>query len=745
MDRKKFLATISAATAALTSVPFLKLYGEDTNSIIERIRINRARLAKRSGNISIHDIQLPDRQISLFEKCEIRFQLEATYENPYDPDDILVNGYTRMPSGKKARIPAFYYEPCEAIEGLSQMTMGVQYYRTGNGEWRLRFSSGETGTHTFILEAREKNGRSVSSDSIQIEITDSSRLGYVQISQNNPMYFENSRDNSLFWGVGTNVAWTRSRSYEYYFGKAKGEMNATRVWLCHWAWLEWTPFIDRPMTNWTDYGGVVYYNQMIADTLDRVFSLAEAQNLRIMLVTEDNNEHFEDNTAGGWAGNPYNKIFGGPCNTPGEVFSLAEARNIYRKRLRYILARWGYSDCLWAINSWNDMSNPDEIRVNWIKEMRDYVHSAVDGWRPIIYGSNFGYNSTEVTDYAQSGVELISTKPNVTQEGYHSQSDEWFKHTVLEQTWMGLTRGLGAWMVWPHEQVDRTKSWSVFRPTMEFAATQKLNQAGWMRATVNVSMIRVDKANNDSDDELMEFVSLEAYGDIPEWGSRSSVNVFEVDLDSVGGQWLEGFSRTLYGKNHEKWRNPPTFIAHLPSPGFITVDFFEIGSGTSKIEIKVNGEQAVSHTFTGGRRYLNDEEGKVTVELPAGKVEIFLDITNGDWARIRTIYISWIMQIPTKLVKIDGQAHAEGGFLYLQNKTLNRIYLEVLKKNPVHLFDLQLNIKKLTQGKYHVKQIDPETGDVIRDEMVKAVNNALPITVPDIEKHTVLAFEKLNF
>ncbi|MGM0376835.1 MAG: cellulase family glycosylhydrolase [Bacteroidota bacterium] len=745
MKRKEFLATIGAASAGLTSIPYFHLYADDTDSILERIRINRSRLAKQSDIMSIHDIQLPDQKIGQFEKCEIRFQLEATYDNPYDPDDILADGHIRMPSGKEARIPAFYFEPCQPVEGLSQMTMGVQYNRTGNGEWRMRFSGGETGTHTLILEAKEKSGRTVSSDYVQFEITSSSRPGYVQISQNNPLYFENSRDNSLFWGVGTNVAWTRSRSYEYYFGKAKGKMNATRVWLCHWAWLEWTPFNDEPMTNWADYGGVAYYNQMIADTLDRVFSLAEAQNLRIMLVTEDNNEHFDDNSAGGWAGNPYNKIFGGPCNEPHEVFSLTAARSLYRKRLRYILARWGYSDCLWVINSWNDMSNPDAVRVNWIKEMRDYVHSVVDEWRPIVYGSNFRYEATEVTDYAQAGKELVPTKPNVRQEGYHSKSDDWFKHSVLEQTWLGLTRGLAAWMVWPHKQIDRTNSWDVFSPTMKFAATQELNKAGWQPATASVCNVRIDKMNNNSNDELMEFVSLEAYGDVPEWGKRSPINIFEIDLDSVGGQWLEGFSRTLYGKNLEKWRNPPTFVTNLPAAGFITVDFFEIGSGSSQIEIIVNGERAASHTFTDGRRYLNDDEGKITAELPAGEVEIFIDITSGDWARMRAIYISWSMQNPTRLLKTGGQAHAEGGFLYLQNKTFNRIYLEVFKKNPVQLYDLQLSVDKLTQGMYLVKQINPETGKVIRDEKVKAINTTLPVTVPTLEKHTVLAFGKLDF
>ncbi|MGM0376834.1 MAG: T9SS type A sorting domain-containing protein [Bacteroidota bacterium] len=697
--------------------------------------------------MTIRDIQTPANTVGQFEKWELLFQLDATYDNPYDPDDIRVDGHIRMPSGKEVQIPAFYYEPYQSINGRAQMMMGVRYNRTGSGEWRLRFSSPETGNHSLVVTAREKSGRAVSSETIHFEIAGSSRSGFVQVSQENPLYFENSGDKSLFWGVGTNVAWTRSQdpgnppSYEYYFGKAKGNMNATRVWLCHWAWLEWTPYNDQPGTNWADYSGAGYYNQMIAETVDRIFFLAEAQNLRIMLVTEDNNEHFDDNSAGGWAGNPYNKIFGGPCDTPNEIFSLTEARNLYRKRLRYILARWGYSDCLWVINSWNDKSNPDETAISWIKEMRDYVHNVVDGWRPIVYGSNFRYEATEVTDYAQAGANLVPTKPNVRQEGYHSKSDDWFKHSVLEQTWLGLTRGLAAWMVWPHVQVDRTNSWNVFRPAMEFAATQKLNSEGWQMAKATVRKVRIEGIDEDNYESLMEFVTLQAYGDVPEWGIRSPNNIFEVDLNAVGGQWLEGFSRTLYATNRPEWRNPPTFVANLPSPGIITVEFFEIGSGTNQVVIMVNGQQAASHTFLDGRRYLSEAEGRISAELPAGEVEIFVDITSGDWARMRTVYISWQMQSPTQLVRIEGQTHAGGGFLYLNNKTYDRNYQEVLGMNPATLHDLQLDVEGLEQGIYRMRQIIPETGEIVRNELVNSTKSGVPLTMEVLNQSGILAFD----
>jgi hypothetical protein len=743
MNRKLFLTTIGAASAGLAGMPSLIVHGMNDDSVLKRIEMNRNRFKREAEIMSIYEIEIPDKRIGQFEKWELRFQLDASYENPYDPDDICVEGHFTMPSGKKVVVPAFFYVPCEPKNGLSQMTMGVEYIRKGKEEWRLRFGGHETGYHTLVLEAKEKNGRKVNSDKIGFEIVESKRPGYVKVSKTNPLYFENSKDKSLFWGVGTNIAWTRNGSYEYYFEKAKGNMNATRVWLCHWAWLEWTPYMNQPLTNWSDYSGAGYYNQMIADTLDRIFNLAEAQNLRIMLVTDNNDEHFNNNnnSAGEWPGNPYNRVNGGPCTTPGDVFTIPEAKEYYRKRLRYIVARWGYSDCLWAINSWNDYSNPDQAKVDWISEMRNHVHNLVDGWRPLIYGSNFRYDATKVTDYAQAGVELVPDKPNVTQEGYHSQSDDWFKNSVLEQTWRGLARGQAAWMVWPHVQVDRTDSWEVFRPAMNFASTQNLNNKGWSAAKFRVRDVRIDYEKNH---ELLEFVSLNAYGDIPEWGMRSTKNRFEVDLNAAGGQWLEGFSRTLYGTNQKAWRNPPRFVVNLPAAGNVIVDFSEIGSGSHNVIIKVNERLVNSHTFKGGRRYLSDNEARITAELPAGPVEIVIDTLGSDWVRLRSVYISWQMQKPTQMIEIQGRTHSHGGFLYIQNKTYNRNYQEVLRRNPVSLHELSLDVENLMPGQYWMKILHPETGATVRSEMVYTNENVLPLNLTELQQASVLSFEMIE-
>ncbi|MCZ0212168.1 hypothetical protein OZK63_43170, partial [Streptomyces sp. UMAF16] len=50
-----------------------------------------------------------------------------------------------------------------------------------------------------------------------------------------------------------------------------------------------------------------------------------------------------------WNNNPYNIANGGPCNNTWDFFSNSTAKNLFKNRMRYIIARYGYSN---TIMSW---------------------------------------------------------------------------------------------------------------------------------------------------------------------------------------------------------------------------------------------------------------------------------------------------------------------------------------------------------------------------------------------------------
>jgi hypothetical protein len=518
----------------------------------------REELRSVSDEVRIREVHFPAQPVRQFHELEVTFQLDATYRNPFDPQDIDVQGRFLFPDGTEVSVPAFYFIAYEPASGLTQLQGGIPFKPAGERRWKLRFAPPAAGEFRLHLTAREATGRTTRSDTYSFTAAPAGGPGFVRVSPSNPMYFEDSADSSLFFGAGANVAWTRAGDpgtpaacYEYYFGRAEGLMSSTRVWMCHWAWLEWTPQVDEPGTSWEGYAGAGYYNQMVAAEFDRMFELAERDGLRVMLVTDDNNEHYGNGGAEEWFGNPYNRISGGPCAEPSEVFTSREARRLYRNRLRYIIARWGYSTSLWAINSWNDESEASPEVRDWLAEMHDYVHDLVRGYRPIIYGSNLLAN--DIMDYAQAGPgDLNPAKPNVVQECEFTEDREWFVAALRQAIWRALSRGMASVMVWPHTLVDALDAWDVFAPPLKFVAGIPLNRGQWTPVTARVTSARAATGGR-----LSGVTTVTPAGDVPEWGARATGNSFTISLDA-GSQAIKGLGSTLYGngEGRARWRNP---------------------------------------------------------------------------------------------------------------------------------------------------------------------------------------------
>jgi hypothetical protein len=436
--------------------------------VVARIQRLREELRADSKDFRIRDVEFPAGPARRCRRLEVGFQLDATYSNPYDPRDTDVEARFTLPDGAELSVPAFFAIAYEPASGVTQLQGGIAFKPAGERGWRVRFAPPAVGQYSFHLTARNAAGETARSETHSFTVAPAGGPGFVQISAENPVYSEDSADGDLLLGTGASVAWTRAGDrgkptacHEYYFGRARGLMSATRVWMCHWAWLEWTPQLDQPRTSWAGYAGAGYYNQMMAAELDRVFELGEQNGLRIMLVTDDNNEHFGSGGVEEWYDNPYNAVNGGPCERPSEVFTAEEARRLYRNRLRYIVARWGYSTWLWAINSWNDEGEPTPEVRRWLIEMRDYVHDLVRGYRPIVYGSNL--RADDIMDCVQAGPgDLDLSKPNVAQELEFPRDRAWFAQVVRQTIWRDLARGSACDMVWPHTEVDELSAWDIF-------------------------------------------------------------------------------------------------------------------------------------------------------------------------------------------------------------------------------------------------------------------------------------------
>jgi hypothetical protein len=705
----------------------------------------RAGLARQSDHAAIQAVSFPHGPIGTYEKLEVAFDVDATYTNPFDPQQIAVDGLLRLPNGKEVTVPAFYMTPYAPTNGVTQMEAYANYKPAGEPGWRLRFAPPLPGEYSFRIRAVDVLGRRAEAGPFTFSAVRSARPGFVRVARDNPRYFENSADGSLFFGTGVNVAWTRWQDpgdpvacYEYYYRKARGQMTSTRVFLCHWAWLEWTPQVgDRPESAWPGYGGAGWYNQMIATSVDRLLALAEGQGLRVMVVTDTGDEWFP--TPDAWGSHPYGVAYGGPCAAPAEMFTSSEARRLYRNRLRYIVARWGYSDSLWALDAWNNCQDPGPAELAWLREMRDYVHGLCSGWRPLIYGSNYRFAANAICDYAQTQLPLAPDRPNVTQECYYTDDPAWFRPVLRQQLWEGLTEGLASIMVWPHTLVDKTDAWQDFAPVARAAARLPLNRGTWRPAKVEIT------AAAGMPPTALRVVEARPYGDVPDWGIKAPKSRFTLDL-SRSAVWLEGFGTTLYGDRpgRAEWRNPPTLVVDLPVPGRLLVEVPEIGAGDQTLTITIDGNLAAGHTFRAGRRELKEDEMWTNAPLAAGHHEIVLDNgeRGGDWLHVRRVLLTVNDTHAQAIVSAQALTDGRQGIAYLRNCSHDRLYRLAGGGEPLTLTNVALRLTGVQPGACKLTWMDPATGTWASPQTATCRDGALAVILPELRADAALLFTR---
>jgi hypothetical protein len=276
--------------------------------------------------------------VGLFERLEIAVDFEGAFTDPFDHDDVAVWADIRTPSGKHEHIEGF----------LGDYDRARDKYL-----WKIRYAPRELGEHTYDVFARTRKG-DVGSGPFTLRVVESDAPGFVQVSRADPTTFEHTRG-LAFYPFGQNICW--ASDYEYYFGKVQAYGgNWVRIWMCPWnLWLEGP-------------NGPGHYDLDAAKELDRVVELAEQHGIYIQLVFD-----YFGIVNSDWDRNPYNEKNGGWCTTPEEFWYRDEAKRFYRRRLDYIVARWGASRNIFAWELFNEAdlarrASDDDV-VAWHDEM----------------------------------------------------------------------------------------------------------------------------------------------------------------------------------------------------------------------------------------------------------------------------------------------------------------------------------------------------------------------------------------
>ena len=464
------------------------------------------------------------------ELCEFKVPVNGLDQeklNPYRASELALDAVVTLPSGKAMRVPGFYSQDYAARDSGAAPV-------DGSKGWRVRFSGPEAGVCKGKVELRVKGKLVASRELPPFTLAKSKNHGIIRVSRTAPRYLE-FEDGEGYFPVGQDVCWTTDvtktipgaiisaetlpwdKAYARWFGRM-GESGAT------WARV----FMKESFL--IDAGEPWAWELEKAWRLDQVVDLARKNDIRICLCF--NPERSDDGVA--YKGSM--DIFRASNTAWGRLLSSQHlkydqfflnplTREMYRDKIRYVVARWGHSPNIFSWEFWNEIESvePKEGIFAWMREMTAYLRS-VDPWHHLIKSSahhtwspefwgedngdlndvhpyfgwagdegpkNFGafipefssgvYDTGRPFIVAETGIAReVTTKYGLA--GDLADKDVTCFH-VHESLWGGLFAGaVGSGMVWWwDEHVDLHDGYFRFKAIANFVADIKFNHENFVR------------------------------------------------------------------------------------------------------------------------------------------------------------------------------------------------------------------------------------------------------------------------
>lgn len=419
--------------------------------------------------------------------------------NPYDPTQANLTVSFTAPNRQTYRIPAFWYQD------FDPQTLQPQ----GTGGWRARFTPTQPGT--WQVMAQWENPATQSEVALLEVAAQPNARGFVRIDPHQPRYF--SFDNhDLYLPIGLNIAWSTGNvlaDYTRWFDQlARNGGNFARIWMASWAFG----------VEWRDTGlGHYQQRQKQAWLLDQVFQLAQERGIYLMLCLI-NHGAFSTTVNPEWNQNPYNRANGGFLEEPQAFVTHPMARELFKRRLRYMAARWAWSTQLMAWEWWNEVNwtpiGEGELQA-WVREMTPALRQYDPYHHPI--SSSYSTGSTaplwqlpeldfaQIHDYtdrdliphyatmAAQGRQAAPNKPVLPSElGYGSGAPDLLfvereRVHLHNGLWAAPFQGLaGTGMYWWWDNlVDPQNLWPLLAGVSRFLIDEDLRQLQPQPVTLN--------------------------------------------------------------------------------------------------------------------------------------------------------------------------------------------------------------------------------------------------------------------
>ncbi len=669
----------------------------------------------------------------------------ADVKNVYDPSEINVTVRFTSPSNRAIQVAAFWMQPYQ--QTCKQACEEEQLSATGTPGWRVRFTTDEAGNWSYIAQQSNAGGPSQPLAQGQFTVVPSKAAGFIRIGKNR-RYF--GYDNGTpYFPVGPNLGWSWSG--------AQGTLG-------YQAWLKKLHdvganfgrlFIDVPWFIALDWDGPVGdYTAAQQDgwKLDTILQTAEEQGIALQIVLVWNQGFTSyaglpvnppdtpqrPDTKADWSTNPYNFMRGGPFNTPVLFFSSPQGMELLQRRLRYVVARWGYSTSVFA---WEMIDSLDrvvaitpDIAGDWLKTSVSYLRQ-IDPYKHLISAgvrdsTKADLLSKAVLDFNQvrfyqrrpieAGIDQVAGTLNLLSSSLDGTDrpilmsefslNPWFEPTaddptgvhVRETMWAAALSGsagsASSW--WWDTYIFPQDMTSIFAPLAAF--TQGIPWNTGNLQPVDVSIVG---------DDTIAFQPLKVSGYGGTYGGPKAPDItYRLTPDGVLPP-INKASGFLYGVTYNtQLSQPQKYIITPPTDTSLTVSVRKVSEkAPAKLVILIDGKTAGMMTLSA-----RSEPASLTIPISAGEHTVVLDNLGDDYLVIDSLEVASYVA-PLRTVALADRT--AGIFLaWLQNRDYT--WQNAAKNVEAKPATVSLKVNGMPPGLYRLELWDPFTGNVVGQENV---------------------------
>ena len=667
---------------------------------------------KSSSKPRIAKVEIP-KKAEVYVPIEINCTIEAQISNPFDYSKTRLIAYFTSPSGKQYKVYGFYtqdYKREKTSKGKEKLTP------IGDPYWKVRFTPTEHGEWSIKLKFETQEGED-SRGPTTIAVNPSNHTGFVRLKSGKNFFYIEGKGYTFL--IGHNIAWYgEGGTYDYdkYFeALSQNGGNLARIWMAPWAFaIEW----DKPQ----------HYDLEEAWKLDYVFKLAEKKGIYLILCLV-NHGQFSTYANPEWDKNPYNARRGGPLQRPEEFFTNEEAKKLFKNRLTYIVARWGYSTNLLAWELFNEVDltdNYDSTRVaKWHKEMADYIRQ-IDPYKHLITTSfadphkddevwklpEIDFTTVHIYNLKDFGLFLPAIvedrlkkygKPVIIEE--FASDWRWWNEPYYLKDNIGVELHNGIWATLMSGAASTAMLWwwdTYIHPRNLYwhykvlaEAIKDFNFSNYRKISVKVKV---------QDEKPASITIYPMLG----W-KKPAKNIFTVHYENGTVENYAEFPRFIQGQSHPDLKNNPIIKAYFPKGGSFIVKVNSVSATGARLQIFLDGTLAKELNLPDKDGKYDPEAGEysieVTVKIPPGTHEIKLDNNGTDWLTIDYVKLEGAVSSASK-IKAMGITDGEHTIIWLKNSAFN--WYTYINKKSVQAINLTITMKA-AGGTYKIIKINPWT------------------------------------